>query len=404
VKRGRGRTIDERSEAIGGGDPAGSAGGAGGKAPRGKDERSEAIGVGDPAGSAGGAGGKATRGKDERSEAIGVGARGKDERSEAIGGGARGTAERSKAIGGGGIDRRRARTALLLLLPALLAIALIGGYPLLRTIYLSFTDFNISSGDEAHWVGLENYWNVTEDGINVGLLADPAWWSSVWNTVRLTIISVSLETLLGLGFALVINSKIKGRGLLRTAILVPWAIPTVVSAQMWSWMYQDSLGIVSSWGRHLGLLKVGQSVVANPDTALWAIVAVDVWKTTPFMALLLLAGLQSIPIDLYEAARVDGATRVQQFRRITLPLLAPALLVAVIFRTLDALRIFDMPYVMKGNAPETMTMSIYARQQMIDNAQFGMGSSVSVLIFLVIMMFTVAYITLSRVNLDGARS
>jgi trehalose/maltose transport system permease protein len=377
VKRGRGRTIDERSEAIGGGDPAGSAGGAGGKAPR---------------------------GKDERSEAIGVGARGKDERSEAIGGGARGTAERSKAIGGGGIDRRRARTALLLLLPALLAIALIGGYPLLRTIYLSFTDFNISSGDEAHWVGLENYWNVTEDGINVGLLADPAWWSSVWNTVRLTIISVSLETLLGLGFALVINSKIKGRGLLRTAILVPWAIPTVVSAQMWSWMYQDSLGIVSSWGRHLGLLKVGQSVVANPDTALWAIVAVDVWKTTPFMALLLLAGLQSIPIDLYEAARVDGATRVQQFRRITLPLLAPALLVAVIFRTLDALRIFDMPYVMKGNAPETMTMSIYARQQMIDNAQFGMGSSVSVLIFLVIMMFTVAYITLSRVNLDGARS
>jgi trehalose/maltose transport system permease protein len=185
---------------------------------------------------------------------------------------------------------------------------------------------------------------------------------------------------------------------------VPWAIPTVVSAQMWNWMYQDSLGIVSSWGRHLGLLKVGQSVMANPDTALWALVAVDVWKTTPFMALLLLAGLQSIPTDLYEAARVDGATRGQQFRRITLPLLAPALLVAVIFRTLDALRIFDMPYVMKGNAPETMTMSIYARQQMMDNAQFGMGSSVSVLIFLVIMMFTVAYMTLARVDLDGARS
>jgi trehalose/maltose transport system permease protein len=299
---------------------------------------------------------------------------------------------------------RRARTALYLLLPALFAIALVAGYPLLRTIYLSFTDYNISSGDEAHWVGLDNYWNVTEDGVNVGLLADPAWWSSVWNTALLTITSVSLETLLGLGFALVINSKIKGRGLLRTAILVPWAIPTVVSAQMWNWMYQDSLGIVSSWGRHLGLLKVGQSVVANPDTALWALVAVDVWKTTPFMALLLLAGLQSIPTDLYEAARMDGATRLQQLRRITLPLLAPALLVAVIFRTLDALRIFDMPYVMKGNAPETMTMSIYARQQMMDNAQFGMGSSVSVLIFLVIMMFTVAYMTLSRVNLEGTRS
>ena len=297
-----------------------------------------------------------------------------------------------------GIEDRRARTALLLLLPALFAIALIGGYPLLRTIYLSFTDANLGSGDEAHWVGLENYWNVTEDGVNVGLLADPAWWNSLWNTVLLTITSVSMETLLGLGFALVINSKIKGRGLLRTAILVPWAIPTVVSAQMWNWMYQDSLGIVSAWGRYFGVLKVGQSLVANPDTALWALVAVDVWRTTPFMALLLLAGLQSIPVDLYEAARVDGATQLQQFRRITLPLLAPALLVAVIFRTLDALRIFDMPYVVKGNAPETMTMSIYARQQMIDNAEFGMGSSVSVLIFLVIMMFTVAYMTLSRVE------
>jgi trehalose/maltose transport system permease protein len=304
----------------------------------------------------------------------------------------------------GGLDRRRARTALWLLLPTLLAIALVGGYPLFRTIYLSFTDFNINSGDEANWVGLDNYWNVTEDGINIGLLGDPAWWSSVWNTVVLTISSVSVEVVLGLGFALVINSKIKGRGMLRTAILVPWAIPTVASAQMWNWMYQDSLGIVSAWGRSLGWLEVGQSLVANPNTALWALAAVDVWKTTPFMALLLLAGLQSIPADLYEAARVDGASHVRQFWHITLPLLAPALLVAVIFRTLDALRIFDMPYVLKGNAPETMTMSIYARQQMIDNAQFGMGSSVSVLIFLVIMMFTVAYMTASRVDIEGAHS
>jgi trehalose/maltose transport system permease protein len=320
----------------------------------------------------------------------------------------RGRAAAGSASGAGGkgrrgIDARRARTALWLLLPTLLAIALVAGYPLLRTIYLSFTDYNLSSGDEPHWVGFENYWNVTEDGINIGLLADPAWWRSVWNTVVLAISSVGVESLLGLGFALVINSKIKGRGLVRTAILVPWAIPTVVSAQMWNWMYQDSLGIVSSWGRHLGLLKVGQSVLSNPDTALWALVAIDVWKTTPFMALLLLAGLQSIPADLYEAASVDGATRLQQFWRITLPSLAPALLVAVIFRTLDALRIFDMPYVVKGNAPETMTMSMYARQQMIDNAQFGMGSSVSVLIFVVIMVFTVAYMTLSRVNLEDTR-
>ncbi|HET9623671.1 MAG TPA: sugar ABC transporter permease [Kofleriaceae bacterium] len=306
--------------------------------------------------------------------------------------------------GKGGIEGRRARTARWLLLPTLLAIALVGGYPLFRTIYLSFTDFNINSGDEAHWVGLENYWNITEDGINIGVLGDPAWWGAVWNTVVLTLTSVTTEVVLGLSFALVINSKIKGRGFLRTAILVPWAIPTVASAQMWNWMYQDSLGVVSAWGRQLGLLEVGQSFVANPKTALWALTAVDVWKTTPFMALLLLAGLQSIPADLYEAARVDGASRVRQFWHITLPLLAPALLVAVIFRTLDALRIFDMPFVLKGNAPETMTMSIYARQQMIDNAQFGAGSSVSVLIFLVIMMFTVAYMTASRVDFEGSHA
>jgi trehalose/maltose transport system permease protein len=134
------------------------------------------------------------------------------------------------------------------------------------------------------------------------------------------------------------------------------------------------------------------------------VILVSVWLTTPYFFLVSMGALQSIPADLYEAARVDGASRLQQFRRITLPLLAPALLVAVIFRTLDALRIFDMPYVMKGNAPETMTMSIYARQQMMDNAQFGMGSSVSVLIFLVIMMFTVAYMTLSRVDFEGTRA
>ena len=318
--------------------------------------------------------------------------------------GSPGVLPRSRQRAPRGIEGRRARTARWLLLPALLAIALVGGYPLFRTIYLSFTDYNISSGDPPRWVGFENYWNVTEDGVNVGLLADPAWWSAVWNTVLLTLTSVTMETVLGLGFALVIHSKIKGRGVLRTAILVPWAIPTVVSAQMWSWMYQDSLGIVSAWGRSLGLLKVGESLISNANTALWALGAVDVWKTTPFMALLLLAGLQSIPADLYEAAHVDGASRLKQFWHITLPLLAPALLVAMIFRTLDALRIFDMPYVLKGNAPETMTMSIYARQQMIDNAQFGVGSSVSVLIFLVITMFTIAYVTVSRVNLGGTHA
>ncbi len=289
---------------------------------------------------------------------------------------------------------------MLLLLPMLIVLVLVAGYPLFRTIYLSFFDYNINSAAPPKFIGLANYWYTNEEGVGLGILQTPEWWQSVWNTVKFTLSSVILETVLGLMFALVINSKIKGRGLLRTAILVPWAIPTVVSAQVWNWMYNDSYGILSQWGQKLGMLQAGQSFLSNPDTALTALVAVDVWKTAPFMALLLLAGLQSIPSDMYEAADVDGASPVRQFFSLTLPLLTPALLVALIFRTLDALRVFDMPFVVKGNAPETMTMSIYARQQMIDNAQFGFGSAISVLIFLVIMIFTVIYVTSLRVKFD----
>lgn len=299
-----------------------------------------------------------------------------------------------------GLEANRARTAFWLLLPTLLVLALVAGYPLLRTIYLSFTDYNINTDAHPTWAGLANYWFTTEEGVGLGVLQSPEWWRSVSNTLKFTIGSVVLETLLGLALALIINSKIRGKGMLRTAILVPWAIPTVVSAQMWNWMYNDSFGIISDWGQRLGILGRGQSFISNIDTALWALVAVDVWKTAPFMALLLLAGLQTIPGDMYEAADVDGASKVTQFWRLTLPLLTPALLVALIFRTLDALRVFDMPYVVKGNSPETMTMSIYARQQMFDNAQFGFGSAVSVLIFIIIMLFTVAYITSLRVRFD----
>lgn len=299
-----------------------------------------------------------------------------------------------------GLAESRARVAMWMMLPMLIVLALVAGYPLFRTIYLSFFEYNINSAAPPKFIGLENYWFTNEEGVGLGILQTPEWWQSVWNTSKFTILSVVLETILGLVFALVINSKIKGRGLLRTAILVPWAIPTVVSAQVWNWMYNDSYGILSQWGQKLGVLQPGQSFLSNPDTALSALVAVDVWKTAPFMALLLLAGLQSIPSDMYEAADVDGASPVRQFFSLTLPLLTPALLVALIFRTLDALRVFDMPYIVKGNAPETMTMSIYARQQMIGNAEFGFGSAISVLIFLIIMIFTVIYVTSLRVKFD----
>ncbi|MBZ9714560.1 carbohydrate ABC transporter permease [Deinococcus multiflagellatus] len=294
-----------------------------------------------------------------------------------------------------GIEAARARQALWLLLPTLIAIALVAGYPLYRTFYFSLFDANLTSPDQRTFIGLDNFWFTTEDGVAVGFLQDPKWWGAVKNTLLFTVVSVFLETVFGMIIALVVNSAFKGRGLLRTAMLVPWAIPTVVSAQMWAYLYNDSFGLI---GR--GLLG-GQAVLANTDTAIWALIAVDVWKTTSFMALLILAGLQSLPGDMYEAADVDGASKWTQFWRLTLPLLRPALLVALVFRSLDALRVFDVMSVMLGNVNAASTsMTGYARQALIDNQLLGMGSAVSVAVFLIIMVIVVIYVTAFRVKFD----
>ncbi|WP_084048639.1 carbohydrate ABC transporter permease [Deinococcus hopiensis] len=294
-----------------------------------------------------------------------------------------------------GIEATRARQAFWLLLPTLIAIALVAGYPLYRTIFYSLYDANLTTPDQRTFLGLGNFWSVSDEGIALGFLQDPKWWMAVKNTMLFTVVSVFLETVLGMIIALVVNSAFKGRTFLRTAMLIPWAIPTVVSAQMWAYMYNDSFGLV---GR--GLLG-GQALLANTDSAIWALIAVDVWKTTSFMALLILAGLQSLPGDMYEAADMDGASRWTQFWRMTLPLLRPALLVALVFRSLDALRVFDVMYVMLGpvNASST-SMTGYARQAMIDNSLLGMGSAVAVAIFLIIMVIVVMYVTAFRVKFD----
>jgi len=287
---------------------------------------------------------------------------------------------------------RRTRTAWLFLLPSLLVLLVVAAYPLWRTFQLSFYQVSILQFPlQPEWVGLDNY---------RFLLADPYWWISLKNTAVFTVVSVALETVLGLGIALVVNANFTGRGLMRTAMLVPWAIPTVVSAQMWRWMYNDVYGVVNDLLMRAHLIAAPLAWLADPHLALPGIIAVDVWKTTPFMALLLLAGLQSIPRELYEASTVDGASPWQQFWQITLPLLKPALLVALIFRTLDALRVFDVIYVMTGTNPTTMSMSVYARQQLVDFGALGYGSAVSMGIFLIIALFAAAYLVSLRVELD----
>jgi trehalose/maltose transport system permease protein len=254
---------------------------------------------------------------------------------------------------------------------------------------------------------LDNYLSVRtlESGRTIyrGTLVDPAWWNAVYNTFRFAIVSVTLETILGLMVALVLNAEFKGRGLVRAAILIPWAIPTIVSAKLWAWLFNDQFGMINDMLLSVGLIDQKIAWTANADTAFYAVLIVDVWKTTPFMALLCLAGLQMIPRDMYEAAKIDGIHPVKVFFKVTLPLVKPALMVAVIFRLLDALRIFDLIYVLTPNSSATKTMSVISRENLIDFDNFAYGSAQSTLLFLIIALSVILYIWLGKVDLGGGK-
>ena len=221
---------------------------------------------------------------------------------------------------------------------------------------------------------------------------------SIVNTLKFAVVSVTLETLLGLGVALLLNQEFKGRAWVRAAVLVPWAIPTIVSAKMWGWMLHDQFGVINQWLFDWGLIAEKIAWTAQPEYALWTVVAVDVWKTTPFMALLILAALQTLPKDCYEAAKVDGVHPLRVFWKVTLPLIKPALMVAVIFRLLDALRVFDLIYVLTSNNNSTISMSGFVRREMVDNGYMGYGSAASTALFLIIGLCTVAFIKLGRMK------
>jgi len=301
---------------------------------------------------------------------------------------------------------QRARAARWFLVPMLIALGVVAGWPLLRSIWFSFTDASLNNLYGAEWIGFGNYlrWRTLESSgrtIYQGLLVDPDWWNAVWNTVRFAVTSVFFETIFGMIVALVLNANFVGRGIVRAAILIPWAIPTIVSARMWSWMLNDQFGILNDLGLRLGLLSQKVAWTATADTAMTAVLVVDIWKTTPFMALLILAGLQMIPKDIYEAAEIDGVHPVKQFFRITLPLVRPALMVAIIFRLLDAMRIFDLIYVLTPNSVATKTMSVLARENLFDFDKFAYGSAMSTLLFLIIAIMTILYIWLGQVRFDG---
>ena len=275
-------------------------------------------------------------------------------------------------------------------MPALAVVALVAIYPLGKTVYQSFTNQEFLAGLEpTKRVGLDNYRTLIHDTI---------FRDTVVLTIKFTVITVSLEFLLGLIIALVVNSHFKGRGIMRAIMLVPWAIPTVVAAKMWLWMLDDTYGVVNDFGVRTHILSHPHAWIADPSTQLAAVSAVDIWKTTPFVALLLLAGMQVIPKDLYEAASVDGANQLQQFWRITLPLLRPAILVTLIFRTLDALRVFDVFAVFFGNRLGAQSMAVYNQSTIVGDGHVGYGAAMSVAIFLIISLFVVIYVTFVRVS------
>jgi multiple sugar transport system permease protein len=232
-------------------------------------------------------------------------------------------------------------------------------------------------------------------------LGDKRVHTALGNTLLFTIVSVAFELILGLGLALILNKAIIGKGLVRTTSLIPWAIPTAVAALMWSYLYDGTSGIVANFFENLGLISQSQNLLLSQSGAMVSTILADVWKTTPYMALLLLAGLQNIPSSLYEAASIDGASKFKSFFTVTLPLLKSSILVALLFRTLDAFRVFDLIFVLTGGGPggATETLSIYAYKTMFGQTNFGYGSVVVMIMFVCVAIIAIIFVRLLGTNL-----
>ncbi len=273
--------------------------------------------------------------------------------------------------------------------PSVTVMVLVAGFPVLWALFLSLWAY--TGRERTGFAGLGNY---------VQAFTDPRFWDSVIATFVFTVGSVTFEFIFGMVFALIMNRAFFGRGVTRATILIPWVIPTVISAQMWFFMFNITPGFINAL---LPFVPADFNWLGSENWAMFSIIAADVWKTSPFVALLLLAGLQTIPGDLYEAGRVDGANAWQQFRNITLPLLRPAILVAMLFRTVDALRIYDLPAVMTNGAFGTETLSVLVQQFVVQTPDPGLGSAFSTLTFAIVLAVGIGFIAvLGRELVIGA--
>jgi multiple sugar transport system permease protein len=282
---------------------------------------------------------------------------------------------------------RDTRVAWLLCAPAVAAMLLVTAYPIAYAVWLSLFRYDLRFPEQRAFVGLANY---------ASALGSEVWWHALANTAIVTVASVAVELVLGFAFALLMHRALFGRRLLRTALLVPYGIVTVVAALAWRLAFDPTTGFVNR------LLDLGGDWLAARGPAFFVIIFAEVWKTTPFMALLLLAGFTLVPRELTNAARVDGATRLQTFFRITLPLMRPAVMVALLFRTLDAFRIFDSVFVLTGGAQNTASVSIVAYRTLITRLNLGLGSAVAVLVFVCVLLIAVVFVRLFGVTYGDA--
>jgi multiple sugar transport system permease protein len=285
-------------------------------------------------------------------------------------------------------SREERRLGWMLCAPAVIAMLLVTVYPICYAIALSLQNLDLRFPDETSWAGLSNYQTV---------LTSSLWWQDVLNTVVIAVVSVAIELTLGMLIALVMYRALFGRGIVRTAVLVPYGIVTVAAAFAWLFAFQPDTGFVNP------ALGIDKAWFGGHVSSLAVIIMAEVWKTTPFMALLLLAGLTTIDDGLYEAAKVDGANAVQRFFRITLPLMKPAILVALLFRTLDAFRIFDNIFIMTRGAQNTESVSILGYNQLISRTNLGLGSAVSVLIFISVLLIAFMFVRVLGVRMAEGR-
>jgi multiple sugar transport system permease protein len=288
-------------------------------------------------------------------------------------------------------DRARGEQRLgwMLVAPAVMVMLLVTAYPLGRAVWLSLYSYRLTDPGGREFVGLRNYGVVLTDGL---------WWETVFTTVLITVVTVVIELVIGFAFALVMHRIIFGRGLVRTAILIPYGIITVVAAYAWQYAFALDSGFVNEWFN-----LDDKAWFSDRWSALFVIIMAEVWKTTPFISLLLLAGLAQVPEDLQEAAKVDGATNWQRFTRVTVPNMKAAIMVALLFRTLDAYRIFDTIFIMTGGAEQTESVGFLTYRQTISRTALGLGSALSVLLFLTVVLIAFIYLKGFRTDLSRVR-